>query len=136
MVWDARNFSTPLIKRRLDDYSGVPFTYFDEEHKVVFVAGKGESAISYFQYSPESPNLIDYLGSFKGRAPQKGFSFLPKKCCDLMVNEVTKGVRLTVNTVEYVSFKVPRKSANFQEDLFPPVRSSEPAMKYEDYHSG
>ena len=47
-VWDARNFTAPLVKRRLDDYSGVPFTYFDEEHKVVYVAGKGESAISFF----------------------------------------------------------------------------------------
>lgn len=68
-VWDIRNSDKPLVKRRLDDYSGVPFTYFDEDHKVVYVAGKGESAISYFQYSTESPNLVDYLGSFKGKEP-------------------------------------------------------------------
>lgn len=43
-----RKFGTPLVKRRLDEFNGVPFTSFDEEHKVVFVAGKGESAITYF----------------------------------------------------------------------------------------
>ena len=132
-IWDARNFASPVTKRRLDDYSGVPYTYFDEEHKVVFVAGKGESAVSYFQYSTASPNLIDYLGSFKGKEPQKGLSFLPKKCCDLLVNEVTRAVRLTAKTVEYVSFKVPKGVGSFQPDLFPPVRGSEPAMKFEDY---
>jgi Type of WD40 repeat len=61
---------------------------------------------------------------------------MPKKCCDLMANEVNRGVRLTAKTVEYVSFKVSRKSGNFQADLFPPVRSSEAAMKFDDYIGG
>lgn len=135
-IWDIRNGEKPLLKRRLDDYSGVPFLQFDEDHKVLFVAGKGESAISYFQFSHESPNFIDYLGSYKGKESQKGFSFLPKKCCDLMANEVNRGVRLTAKTVEYISFKVPRKSGNFQADLFPPTRSSEAAVRFEDYISG
>jgi coronin-1B/1C/6 len=135
-VWDVRNFNAPLIKKRLDDYSGVPFIYFDEDHKVVYVAGKGESAISFFQYSHESANLIDYLGSFKGKEPQKGFSFMPKKVVDLMANEVNRGVRLTAKTVEYVYFKVPRKSGTFQADLYPPSRSQEAAMKFDDYIGG
>jgi len=61
---------------------------------------------------------------------------LPKKACDLMVNEVNRAVRLTSKTVEYVHFKVPRKSGNFQADLYPPTRSDEPAMKFADYASG
>lgn len=47
-VWDNRNFAAPLVKKQLDDYGGIPFTFFDEDHKVVYVAGKGESAISFF----------------------------------------------------------------------------------------
>jgi hypothetical protein len=102
-----------LIKKRLDDYAGIPFTYFDEDSQVVYIAGKGESAISFFQYSTESPNYIDYLQSFRGKEPQKGFSFMPKRGLDLMACEVMRGVRLTAKTVEYVSFKVPRKSGTF-----------------------
>ena len=135
-VWDNRNFSAPLVKRQLDDYNGIPYTYFDEEHKVVYVAGKGESAVSFFQYNPASPNLIDYLGGFKGKEPQKGFSFLPKRVVDQEVNEVSRAVRLTANTIEYVHFKVPRKAAGFQADLYPPIVSSEPATKFEEYISG
>lgn len=38
---------------------------------------------------------------------------MPKKILDLMACEVMRGVRLTAKTVEYVSFKVPRKSGTF-----------------------
>lgn len=102
----------------------------------MFIAGKGESAISFFQYSTESPNYIDYLHAYKGKEPQKGFSFMPKKVLDLMQNEVNRGVRLTAKTVEYVSFKVPRKTGTFSADLYPPSKISTPAMKFEDYWSG
>jgi len=135
-IWDIRNADKPVYKNRLDDYSGVPFIHFDEDHKVIYIAGKGESAISFFQFSSENPKFIDYLGSYKGKEPQKGFSFLPKKSCDLLANEVNRGVRLTAKTVEYVSFKVPRKAGGFQADLFPPTRSSEAAIRFEDYASG
>jgi hypothetical protein len=125
-----------LIKKRLDDYAGIPNPFYDEDSKVVYIAGKGESAISFFQYSSESPNFIDYLHSFKGKEPQKGFSFMPKRVVDLMNCEVMRGVRLTAKTVEYVTFKVPRKSGTFQADLYPPCRGPESAMKFEEYWSG
>lgn len=88
--------------RRLDDYNGIPFPFFDEDNKVVYVAGKGEAAISFFQYSTESPNYLDFLGAFKGKDPQKGFSMMPKRVVDIMTCEVMRGVRLTAKTVEYV----------------------------------
>jgi coronin-1B/1C/6 len=52
---------------------------------------------------------------------------MPKRGLDLLTCEVMRGVRLTAKTVEYVSFKVPRKSGTFQSDLFPPCRSPFPA---------
>ncbi len=61
---------------------------------------------------------------------------MPKRVVDQSVNEVNRGVRLTAKTVEYVHFKVPTKAAGFQSHLYPPVRSQEPAMKFEDYISG
>lgn len=135
-VWDVRDLSAPLIKKRLDDYAGIPFSFFDEDSKVLFIAGKGENAVSFFQFSTESPNYVDFLYAYKGKEPQKGFSFMPKRIVDVMACEVARGVRLTAKTVEYVSFKVPRKSGTFQADLFPPCRSNEPAMKFEEYWTG
>ena len=68
-IWDVRDVSQPLIMKKLDDFAGIPFTYFDEDNNVVYVAGKGESAVSFFQYSTSSPNYIDFLHSFKGKEP-------------------------------------------------------------------
>lgn len=130
-VWDTRDLSQPLILRRLDDYGGIPFPFYDEDTKVVYVAGKGEAAISFFQYSTESPNYLDFLHAFKGKEPQKGFSMMPKRVVDLMSCEVMRGVRLTAKTVEYVQFKVPRKSGTFQADLYPPCRGGIPSMTFE-----
>ncbi len=61
---------------------------------------------------------------------------MPKRVVDVMTCEVARAVRLTAKVIEYVSFKVPRKAGNFQADLFPPCRSSEPAMKFDEYWSG
>jgi len=58
-IWDVRNFTAPLQKRQLDAHNGVPYTYYDEEHKVVFVSGKGDSSITYFQYASSSPQLLE-----------------------------------------------------------------------------
>lgn len=81
--------------KRLDDYSGIPVPLFDEDSRVVFIAGKGETAISFYQFSTESPNYLDLLFAFKGKEPQKGFSFLPKRCVDFMTCELVRGVRLS-----------------------------------------
>ena len=53
-----------------------------------------------------------------------------------MSNEVNRGVRLSATQIEYISFKVPRKSGTFSADLFPPTRSNEPAGKFDDYIGG
>jgi len=61
---------------------------------------------------------------------------MPKRGLDVMACEVMRGVRVTAKTVEYVSFKVPRKAGTFQADLYPPARTGEPAMKFDEYWSG
>jgi WD40 repeat protein len=47
-VYDIKNMSEPLEMRRLDDSPGVAFPFFDADHKVFYVAGKGEIAINYY----------------------------------------------------------------------------------------
>jgi len=98
---------------RLDDYTGIAMPFYDEDTRVVYMAGRGELAISFYQFNIESPKILDKLHAYKGKEPQKGFSLLPKRCVDLMSCEISKGVRVTAKTIEYVSFTVPRKSGTF-----------------------
>ena len=47
-IWDSRDFTQPIIKKKLDDYTGVPLMHFDEDTGVLYISGKGESAVSFF----------------------------------------------------------------------------------------
>ena len=60
---------------------------------------------------------------------------MPKRVLDTSVNEVAKAVRLSVKSIEYVSFKVLKKTGGFQTDLYPPIRSTEAAMTFDNYIS-
>ena len=53
----------------MDEYNGIAYPFYDEDTGVVYMAGKGESAVSFWQYNKASPNYLDYLHSFKGREP-------------------------------------------------------------------
>lgn len=75
---------------------------------------------------------------------QKSSAVLPKRACDLMNTEIARVFKLTGNAVVPVSFSVPRKvsatsstlilsinaqtKSEFQEDLYPPTPSTEPAL--------
>ena len=53
----------------------------------------------------------------------QGFSFLHKNVCNVRDVEFARAYRITNNTIEPVSFSVPRvKTAFFQDDIFPPTR--------------
>merc|ERR1711957_178342 len=51
------------------------------------------------------------------------------------VHEVARYLKLESNSILPVSFKVPRKSEAFQEDLFPDCPAGVPAMSPDDWVS-
>lgn len=79
----------------------------------LYVAGKGDSTVKYFEVVNTEP-FFHYIESFQSRVPQKGFDFLPKRCVDVGVHEVMRGLKLESSSVQPVSFRVPRKSEAFQ----------------------
>lgn len=121
--------------RRLDDQAGIAHLHFDEDHKVLYIAGKGELSINFYQFTNEAP-FIEPLSSFKSKEPQKGFSMLPKRSVNVMESEVMRGVRMTSKTVEYVKFKVPRKTGGFSAELYPAWRSTTAAHDFASYAEG
>ncbi|KAJ3354489.1 Coronin-7 [Entophlyctis luteolus] len=99
-----------------------PFS--DESLPIVFLVGKGESFIQIFYIDgvDNTANGIKVvkLSTYTASSPQIGVSFVPKIECDIRAVEVARCFRLTPNTVEQVSFKVPRlKKEYFQDDIFP-----------------
>ena len=67
--------------------------------------------------------------------------FLPRNCVDPFSNELDRAIRMGDNRVppkdaEYIGFKVPLKSTEFQTQLYPDYPALQPTMNFEEYKAG
>jgi hypothetical protein len=76
------------------------------------------------------------LAEHRTNVSTKGADFLPKRSCNAMKCEVARFLKLTNDSVEPISFIVPRKETSFQEDIYPETYSGVPSMTAEEYFSG
>jgi len=134
-LWDPRNTNAPI--HNIDVYvaAGVFMPMFDEDTSMLYVAGKGDTSIRYYEFGEEAPQLF-YLSSFTSQKPQKGVCLLPKLGGDVMKCEVARIMRNTTDTLEIVSMIVPRKASDFQEDIFPNTAAPTPALSSDEWLDG
>jgi len=136
-VWDANDLSKPLKMDAVDCSSGVLFPFYDHDTRVVFVAGKGDGNIRYYEIVDEKP-YCHYLSEFKSSAPQRGLGFMPKRGVDPAKCEIMRFFKLyaTKDFVEPISMIVPRKSEAFQDDLYPDCPGMIPSLTADEWKSG
>ncbi|XP_028396704.1 coronin-1C-A-like [Dendronephthya gigantea] len=136
-IWDEKNLEKPLHQDELDSSNGVNFPYYDPDTKMVYLVGKGDSVIRYYELVSEAP-YCHYLSTYQSSDPQKGCGFMPKRGCNVNQNEVTRFFKIhsTKPLCEPISFTVPRKSELFQKDIFPETASDEPALTAEEWEAG
>jgi coronin-1B/1C/6 len=117
----------------LDTSNGVMFPIYDPDTNLVYLCGKGDSVIRYFEITPEPP-FVHYINTFQTPDPQRGIGFMPKRGCDVTTCEVGRFYRLNNNGFcQVIPFKVPRKSELFQEDLYPETQADIPAVTAEEW---
>ncbi|CAH1789437.1 unnamed protein product [Owenia fusiformis] len=136
-VWDIKDMSIPIKMESIDSSSGVLFPFCDQDTRVVFVAGKGDGNIRYFEITDEQP-YCHYLSQYQSGSPQKGLGLMPKRGCDPFKCEIVRFYKLhsTKGLVEPISMIVPRKSEIFQDDIFPPTASLCPSLTADEWISG
>ncbi|GFG39279.1 hypothetical protein Cfor_02204, partial [Coptotermes formosanus] len=121
-VFKADSLSVPLNTVGLDVSPAILIPFYDEDSSTLFLTGKGDSTIYAFEVTEEAPYLCP-LSHHRCNTLHQGLSFLPKSVCDVSNVEFARALRLTNNTIEPLSFTVPRiKSDLFQDDLFPPTK--------------
>jgi len=138
-LWDVRKFGAdaePLNMMVLDQGTGSLFPFYDPGTNLAFFAGKGDGNVRYFELTPEADPFIHFITQVGSSTPQKGFDFLPKRCCDVSKHEIMRGFKLESRAVLPISFKVPRKSEAFQEDIFPDCFAPVPAMSPDEWSAG
>ncbi|XP_017767884.1 PREDICTED: coronin-7 isoform X2 [Nicrophorus vespilloides] len=137
MVFNANDLNNPLNTIGLDVSPAILIPSYDEDSSTLFLTGKGDSTIYAFEITEETP-YICHLSHHRSNNLHQGLSFLPKNVCDVSVVEFAKALRLTNNSIEPLSFTVPRiKTDLFQDDLFPPTRITwKPTVTSAEWFSG
>ncbi|KIV90484.1 hypothetical protein PV10_07786 [Exophiala mesophila] len=134
-LWDFRAAGEPLGGfQMLDSISGVCMPFWDDGTSMLFLAGKGDGNIRYYEYENDA---FEYLSEYKSADAQRGFAFVPKRGVNLHENEIARGYK-TVNDsyIEPISFIVPRRAETFQEDIYPPTVGLKPAVSSKEWFGG
>jgi hypothetical protein len=135
-LWDIKNTAEPLATANVDTAAGLLMPFYDNDTGVLFLAGKGDGNIRYYEVTDEG-QFIYYLTEYKSNTAQNGCGFLPKRGVDVASCEIARLFKATSNgIVEPISFTVPRKSGQFQEDLYPETAAPIPTLTAEEYKSG
>lgn len=136
MVWDGVNWDKPIKTEILDTTSGIVMPFYDEDTDLLFLAGKGDGNVRYYEVVADDPKVYYGISEFKSSTPQRGMCMLPKRAADVSNNEVVRLYKLTNTAIEPLKFIVPRKSDMFQEDLFPECVGPDPALTGEAWFAG
>uniref|UniRef100_A0A8C4Q244 Coronin n=1 Tax=Eptatretus burgeri TaxID=7764 RepID=A0A8C4Q244_EPTBU len=134
-LWDPKNFEEPIALQELDTSNGVLLPFYDYDSNVIYLCGKGDSSIRYFEVTDEAP-YVHFLNTFTSKEPQRGMGFMPKRGLDVSKCEIARFYKLHERKCEPVVMTVPRKSDMFQDDLFPDTAGPEPAMEAEEWAAG
>ncbi|XP_035889207.1 coronin-6 isoform X9 [Phyllostomus discolor] len=131
----ANNFEEPVALQEMDTSNGVLLPFYDPDSSIIYLCGKGDSSIRYFEITDEPP-FVHYLNTFSSKEPQRGMGFMPKRGLDVSKCEIARFYKLHERKCEPIVMTVPRKSDLFQDDLYPDTPGPEPALEADEWLSG
>jgi len=134
-LWDMRSPKEPIGGFTiLDSISGVCMPFWDDGTQMLYLAGKGDGNIRYYEYANDK---FEYLSEHKSSDPQRGIAFVPKRGVNTHENEIMRAYKTVNETfIEPVSFVVPRRAEVFQNDIYPPTTGTTPSMSSADFFAG
>ncbi|KAJ8393921.1 hypothetical protein AAFF_G00054540 [Aldrovandia affinis] len=134
-LWDPKNMEEPISVHEMDTSNGVLLPFYDPDTSVVYLCGKGDSSIRYFEITDEAP-FVHYLNTFSSKEPQRGMGYMPKRGLDVNKCEIARFYKLHERKCEPIIMTVPRKSDLFQDDLYPDTAGPDCALEAEEWFQG
>ncbi|KFY63031.1 hypothetical protein V496_04267 [Pseudogymnoascus sp. VKM F-4515 (FW-2607)] len=134
-LWDVGSPQEPIGGFTiLDSISGVCMPFWDDGTQCLYLAGKGDGNIRYFEYENDK---FEFLSEYKSGDPQRGLAFMPRRGINLHENEVMRAYKTVADSyIEPISFVVPRRAEVFQSDIYPPAVGSKPGVSASEWLSG
>lgn len=134
-IWDPRNLSAEVKRIDIDQAAGVIMPFFDPDTSLLYLAGKGDGNIRYYEVVSDNPFCFP-ISEHRSSVSAKGMAWVPKRGLNIKGCETARLLKLTSNSVEPLSFVVPRKSEAFQEDIYPDTFSGEASCTADEWLSG
>ncbi|CCM05595.1 uncharacterized protein FIBRA_07823 [Fibroporia radiculosa] len=130
-IWETGGLGNVKMTT-IDQTSGVLMPFWSDNN-ILFLAGKGDGNIRYYEY--ENDQLFG-LSEYKSSDPQRGMCFLPRRALNVAECEIARAYKVAASSIEAIAFIVPRKSDSFQSDIYPPAPSADPALSAGEFFSG
>ncbi|MED6268655.1 Coronin-1C-A, partial [Characodon lateralis] len=134
-LWKSDNLNEPICVQEMDTSNGVLLPFYDPDTNIVYLCGKGDSSIRYFEITDEAP-FVHYLNTFSTKEPQRGMGYMPKRGLDVNKCEIARFYKLHERKCEPIIMTVPRKSDLFQDDLYPDTAGPDPTLEAEEWFAG
>ncbi|MCJ8748687.1 hypothetical protein PDJAM_G00167600 [Pangasius djambal] len=134
-LWNSKNMDEPISVHEMDTSNGVLLPFYDPDTNIVYLCGKGDSSIRYFEITDEAP-YVHYLNTFSSKEPQRGMGYMPKRGLDVNKCEIARFYKLHERKCEPIIMTVPRKSDLFQDDLYPDTAGPDWALEAEEWFAG
>ncbi|KAK4898605.1 Coronin-like protein crn1 [Elasticomyces elasticus] len=135
-LWDLRDPSKPVGGDfiPMSSSSAVSMPFWDEGTQMLYMAGKGDGNITYFEYEHDK---FEPLSEYKSPDPQRGMAFMPKRGVNTHENELARAYKTVDDRlIEPIPFIVPRRSETFQDDIYPATVGLKPAMSSSEWLNG
>ncbi|THH29232.1 hypothetical protein EUX98_g4971 [Antrodiella citrinella] len=130
-IWETGNLNN-IKMTTIDQTSGVLMPFWSDNN-LLFLAGKGDGNIRYYEWENE---VMFPLSEHKSADPQRGMCFLPRRALSVSDCEIARAYKVAANSIEAIAFIVPRKADSFQSDIYPLAPSAEPALTAFEFFSG
>jgi coronin-7 len=131
MLWDAgKPLDKPFKTHSIDSSTGVMDLMYDEDAEVLFVCGKGDSAVRTFELLDKDPHLFEMTAA-RSDESIKGCALLPKRAVRVMQCEVDRCFAVKKDAIVPITYTVPRATKRSFDDiaeLFPPSRGAAPSI--------
>jgi hypothetical protein len=129
-----------LVERARSDFatgSGSVQPVYDEETTLIMCAGKGDSSVAFFEFTPEEAPFAHLVALHRTAEPQRGVAWMPKRVCSVRDVEIRRFLKLTTDGILPTGVFVPRNRPEFfQDDLFTPTRAPQAAASCERWLGG
>jgi len=132
-ISDIKNTSKEVQTVSIDTQSGPIQPFYDEDTGLLFVPGRGEGNIKYYEHSA---GAIKVVGEYKSGTSQKSVCFFPKRAMNYNKCEVARIGKLTGSTLEYVSFYVPKRVEGFHAEIYPDCITGEVNNTLDEWKGG